>query len=517
MHLTQGVHRAVQQSSDQPATIDGDRVRTWAESAERVARLAAVLRARQVRPGDRVALLALNGDLYHEVLLAVPWADAVVVPVNTRWSTAEIAFSLRDCDSRVLIVDDAFAAMVPGVRAETPGLRLVLHSGSPAKRPDGALDVEAAINGHQPVEDARRGGDALAGIFYTGGTTGHPKGVMLSHDNLMTNILGSAASGLMWDTGSRLLHVAPMFHLAALTGWAIGITVGGMHVFLPGFTATGVATAVEKHGIEGMLLVPTMIQMLIDSAETAAADLSSVRRLLYGASPISDALLRRAAQRLPQVRFTQSYGMSELSPVATLLSPEDHQDPVLRRSGGRAAPHCELRIVDEDDQELARGQVGQIVARGDNVMLGYWNRPAETAEALRGGWMHTGDSGYMDGRGYVYVVDRIKDMIVTGGENVYSVEVENALATHPAVAACAVIGVPDRDWGERVHGVVVPVPGVPRPSPDELREHVKARIAGYKAQRTVEFTDALPLSGAGKVLKRELRERYWCDSGRGVS
>ncbi|HTK68146.1 MAG TPA: long-chain fatty acid--CoA ligase [Pseudonocardia sp.] len=517
MHLTQGLHRAVQQNPDLPATIDGDRVRCWVESADRVARLAAGLRAHGVRPGDRVALLALNGDLYHEVLLAVPWADAVLVPVNTRWSVPEIAFSLRDCDAAVLVVDDAFAAIVPALREQTPDLRVVLHSGEPAQRPDGAVDVEGVIAGHQPVEDARRGGDALAGIFYTGGTTGHPKGVMLSHDNVMSNILGAAAAGVMWDPGSRLLHVAPMFHLAALTGWAIGVTVGGTHVFLPGFTPGGVAAAIERHHVEGMLLVPTMIQMLVDSPDAAGADLSSLRRLLYGASPISDAVLARAAERLPGVGFTQAYGMSELSPIATLLSPTDHLDPVRRRSGGRAAPHCEVRIVDEQDRELPRGGVGQIVARGDNVMLGYWNRPEETAEALRGGWMHTGDGGYMDDHGYVYVVDRIKDMIVTGGENVYSVEVENALATHPAVASCAVIGVPDAGWGERVHAVVVLAGDVPAPDAEELREHVKNRIAGYKAPRTVEFVDALPLSGAGKVLKRELRKEHWSGAARGVS
>jgi acyl-CoA synthetase (AMP-forming)/AMP-acid ligase II len=208
--------------------------------------------------------------------------------------------------------------------------------------------------------------------------------------------------------------------------------------------------------------------------------------------------------------------MTELSPVATMLSPADHGDESLRRSAGRAAPHAEVRIVDAEDHEVPRGTVGEVVSRGGHVMLGYWNRPEETAAAVRDGWMHTGDGGYMDERGYVFIVDRIKDMIVSGGENVYSAEVENALARHPAVASCAVIGVPDPEWGERVHAVVVLAPGASAEA-DELREHCARHIARYKAPRSVEFVDALPLSGAGKVLKRELRARHWAAADRGVS
>jgi acyl-CoA synthetase (AMP-forming)/AMP-acid ligase II len=218
---------------------------------------------------------------------------------------------------------------------------------------------------------------------------------------------------------------------------------------------------------------------------------------------------------LPGVRFTQAYGMTELAPMATFLRPAEHADPVLRRSAGRAGPNVEVRIVDLDDHEVAPGVVGEVVVRGGNVMLGYWNRPAETAEALRGGWMHTGDGGYMDERGYLFLVDRLKDMIVSGGENVYSAEVENALATHPAVAQCAVIGVPDPELGERVHAVVVLRPGAAA-TPEELRAHCKTLIAGYKTPRTSEFVEALPLSGAGKILKRELRAKYWPTDGRGI-
>ena len=285
--------------------------------------------------------------------------------------------------------------------------------------------------------------------------------------------------------GGRLLHAAPMFHLADGAAWVARNVVGGTHVIVPMFTPAGVADAMARHEVTDVLLVPTMIQMLVDAPEAAEADLTHLRNLIYGASPISEAVLERAAKRLPAAEFTQAYGMTELSPVATLLSPADHAVDRLRRSAGRAAPHSEVRIVDEEDREVPRGTVGEIVCRGPHVMLGYWNRPEETLTALRGGWMHTGDGGRMDDEGYVYVVDRIKDMIVSGGENVYSVEVENALAKHPDVASCAVIGVPDDEWGERVHAVVVPAAGA-APSADALLEHVKGadrRLQGTPHRR----------------------------------
>jgi acyl-CoA synthetase (AMP-forming)/AMP-acid ligase II len=339
---------------------------------------------------------------------------------------------------------------------------------------------------------------------------------MLSHTNLLTSALGMAATGEFMGQGGRLLHAAPMFHLADGAAWAAQTALGGTHVMIPQFSPVAVAAAIEAHRVTDVLLVPTMIQMLVDSPDTADADLSSLARLYYGASPISEAVLDRAAKRLPTTAFTQAYGMTELAPGATLLTTADHATERLRRSAGRALPHAEVRIVDAEDNEVPTGVPGEVVCRGANVMLGYWNRPEETAQALRGGWMHTGDGGFLDERGYLFIVDRVKDMIVSGGENVYSVEVENALASHPAVATCAVIGVPDDQWGERVHAVVVTVPGA-TPTERELYEHVRALIAAYKAPRSVEFVTALPMSGAGKVLKRELRAPYWAGRERGVS
>ena len=514
MYLTQGLHRAVQQQPDEIMTVFGERRRTVREVVGRVARLAGALRETGVRGGDRVAMLSLNSDRYHEYLLAVPWADAVLNPVNTRWSAAEIGYSLRDSGSRALLVDDAFAPLVPELREACPELATVIHAGdSPA--PEGIPGYEDLVAAADPVQDARRGGSDLAGLFYTGGTTGFPRGVMLSHDNLGVSWLGSAASGTLVRPGSRTLHVAPMFHLADLLSWGATVLVGGSHVMLSAFDPVAVFSAVAEHRVSYTLLVPTMIQLLVDHPEVTRYDLTSLQAVLYGASPIPQAVLERAMKALPAASFTQAYGMTELSPVATLLSPADHEAGDVLRSAGRAAPHAEVRVVDSDDAEVPSGTVGEIAVRGGHVMLGYWNKPEETAAAIRDGWMHTGDGGYLDERGYLYIVDRLKDMIISGGENVYSAEVENAIASHPAVAQCAVIGVPDPHWGERVHAVIVPKPDA-TVTLDDLRDHVKGRIAGYKAPRSLEIAGTLPVSGAGKILKRELRKGHWTGQDRQV-
>jgi len=515
LELTQALHRALQLYPDATATITTERTRTWFECADRVARLAGGMRQLGVSEGDRVAILSLNSDTYHEFMLAVSWADAVFVPINTRWSISEIAFSLEDAGARVLLVDGTFVPLVDKIREHARHLGEVICDGVDTV-PAGMQSLDDLIARSAPVEDARRGGDAIAGIYYTGGTTGKPKGVMLSHGNLIISALGTAASGYWVQPEATYLHAAPMFHMADIAGWLCVNIFGGTHVFLPRFEPGAVARAIEKHRVTDMVVVPTMIQMLVDAPEAAGADLSSLRRLLYGGSPISDAVIERAALRLPGTRLTQSYAMTEMSPVMTLLTPDEHQDPLVRRSGGRAAPHVELRVVDDEDNEVPRGATGQIVARGGGRMLGYWNRPEETAAATAHGWMHTGDAGYLDEKGYLFVVDRVKDMIITGGENVYSTEVEKALATHPAVASCAVIGVPDPLWGERVHAVVVLTTGA-QATHEELQAHVREIVAGYKVPRTLEFVESMPLSGAGKILKREIRASHWNDKKRSVS
>ena len=512
MNLTQGLHRALQQHPDAAATVCAGRTRTHRESLDRIARLAAALQDRGIEDGERAAVLALNSDRYHEFLAATWWAGGVVVPVNTRWSVAEIADSLAEVDARVLVVDDTFAGHVDGIRAADGRIEHVVHAG---EQQAGPTSSEQLIADAEPIDDERRGGDDLAAIFYTGGTTGRSKGVMLSHANLLVSTMGMLATEHFVAPDAVYLHAAPMFHLADLAAWLGVVVRGATHVMVPGFDPVAVLQAIETHRVTDVLLVPTMIQLLVDHPRIDEFDLTSLRRITYGASPMSEGVLGRALKALPNARFTQAYGMTELSPGATMLAPADHEDPQRRRSAGRALPHCEVRIVGPDDAELPRGEVGEVVVRGGNVMLGYWNRPAETADALRGGWMHTGDGGRMDDDGFVYLTDRIKDMIITGGENVYSLEVENVIAQHPAVATVAVIGVPDETWGERVHAVVVPAAGR-RPELDELREFCRDKLAGYKIPHTMEVMAALPLNAAGKVLKRELRRPFWEGMDRAV-
>jgi acyl-CoA synthetase (AMP-forming)/AMP-acid ligase II len=485
-----------------------DRTHTHAQVHDRVARLGGALRSIGVADGDRVAILALNSDRYSDFLLGTAWAGGVANPQNIRWAPPELAFALADSETGVLFVDDMFAAVGEQLLADVEALHTLVYLGE-ADTPPGMLSMEELIAGGNPIDDRAPSDHEMVGLFYTGGTTGQPKGVMLSAANLLTSALGSMVSGSFLRPYSRYLHAAPMFHLADLAAWYSALQMGCEHVMVSHFDVKLVLAAIQDHGVTDVLLVPTMIQLLADSPQLAEYDVSSLERIIYGASPIDDELLARAMKAFPAVGFSQAYGMTELSPVATLLSADDHVDspdrPSRRRSAGRAAPHAMVNIVREDGTVADVGEVGEIVVAGPHVMLGYWRRPEETAAALRPDGMHTGDAGYLDADGYLYVVDRIKDMIISGGENIYSAEVENTLCAHPSVAACAVIGVPDEKWGEIVHAVVVLQPGADAHA-DALVAFARERIAGYKVPRVVSFTDALPVSGAGKVLKRVLRD-----------
>ncbi|ALG08376.1 long-chain-fatty-acid--CoA ligase [Kibdelosporangium phytohabitans] len=503
MYLTQPLHRALQQHPGRTATIDGTRERDFATHVDRVARLASGLRELGVGRDDRVAMYALNSDRFLEHLMAVPWADAVLAPVNTRWAIPEVVHGLNDCDARVLLVDDTFIDAVPALRAQCPGVKHVVYTGD-GEIPQGCVGYEELIAASAPVPDARRGGDELAALFYTGGTTGRAKGVMLSHGNMVTSAMGCVAAGFIVAPGDRFLHTAPMFHLGDLAHWVMQSLLGNTQATVPAFDPQRVLTAVATHGVTVTFLVPTMLRMLLDHPTFDPATLKNLRRLVYAAAPMPPELLDRTTETLPNVELVQAYGMTELAPAVTLLSPADHTGPH-RYSAGRAAPHSEVRVVDVGDRPVPAGTVGEIVARGGHVMLGYWGRPDLTGQAVRDGWMHTGDAGYLDDGGCLHVVDRIKDMIITGGENVYSAEVENVLHEHAHVATCAVVGVPDRTYGERVHAVVVPAAET---SQDELDAFLRARLANYKVPRSYDFVSELPLSGAGKVLKHELRARY---------
>ena len=518
MYLTQGLHRAMTTQPNTIATVYRDRRRTFAQLGERVARLAGALRALSLQTGDRICMLSLNSDRYVEYFMATYWAGFAVNPANIRWSPTEIAYSLDDCDTGVLIVDDQFLAMVPALREKSKALKTLIYAGEGAT-PDGMLSFEAMIEQNAPVADAMRGGHDVAGVFYTGGTTGFPKGVMLSHANLYSNALSAIAEGAV-TRGMVGLHAAPMFHLADGTFMNALFLAGATHVCVPMFTPAGVLQTIESEGVSAAVLVPTMIQMTVDHPDVAKHDLSSLKTVIYGASPISEAVIERAMRALPHADFYQAYGMTELAAMATLLRPEYHTVEGRKlgklRSAGRPAYCAEVRIVDGKGKDVPLGEVGEIIIRGPGVMLGYWNKPEETKAALRDGWMHSGDGGRMDDEGFIFIVDRLKDMIVTGAENVYSAEVENAVAQHPAVAVCAVIGIPSDKWGELVHAVIVLKAGAAATG-EEIQEHCKTLIANYKCPRSVEFVEALPLSGAGKVLKTKLREPHWAGHDRRVA
>lgn len=492
--ITLPLHRALREAPDHISTVDGERQRTWSDVAGRTRRVAGLLAALGTEPGDRVALLAPNGDGFVDFLFGTLWAGAVACPLNTRWTAGEIAFALADCGTEVLITDPVFASMLGELRRDVPTLREVIETGA---------DFEQRLaDADEPAEHLRHGDD-LAMILYTGGTTGRAKGVMLSHRSLMAYALCLAGSGDA-APGACMLHTAPLFHVGAISGFLACLLGGGRHVFLPAFEAEAVMAAIAGQCVTDIFLVPTMLQAILDHPRFGDHDLTSVERIFYGAAPMPPALMDRAIAAMPHAGFVQGYGMTETSGSISLLKPADHRDPARLRSAGRAVMAIEARIVDAEDNELPPGEIGEIVARGEAVMTGYWNRPAESAEALRGGWMHTGDVGRIDPDGYIHVVDRLKDMIITGGENVYSVEVEAALASHPAVAQCAVVGLPDARWGERVHAVIVATPGVV-PDADDILAHVRAKLAAYKCPRSIEFRTTLPLSAAGKVLKAELR------------
>ncbi len=520
MSTTYGLHRALLLNRNGVAVRFEDRKLSFAELADRVARFAGALVGMGVGPGDRVAVLSLNQPRYLEMFLAAAWVRAVIVPLNIRWSVAENTDAAGDCRPKVLVVDATFAAAGRAIAAAIGGLTLVYADDARVAESDGMADYDRLVAATPPVADAEARGDELAGVFYTGGTTGRSKGVMLSHRNLMSNALNMLAEGLS-NADAVYLHAAPMFHLANAAAMYFHFLGGGSHVVLRTFTPAGLAEAIERRRVTDTLLVPTMIQMFVDDPAATKRDLSSLKRIVYGASPISEAVLDRAMAALPGTEFVQAYGMTELSPCATVLPWKDHigegRARGRHRSGGRPAVMVDVRIVDTEDRPLPPRAVGEIVARGETVMMGYWERPEETRKAVVDGWMHTGDGGYMDEDGYVYVVDRIKDMIVTGGENVYSAEVENCIAQHPDVAQCAVIGVPSDEWGETVHAVAMRKPGTTL-TPEAITAFCKERIAGYKCPRSVAIQDEpLPLSGAGKILKRELRKPYWENRTRQVS
>jgi long-chain acyl-CoA synthetase len=518
MNLTMGLRKAARFDGDAEALACGEVRLDRRTLVDRVARLASVLRDLGMGDGDRVAMLAANGQHYIEFYFAVLWGGGVIVPINSRFALPEMIEQIRDASPVVLIVDQTFAETGAQLTEAAPSVKAMLSvaAGEAGLK---AFDYETMLAAAKPREDALRGGEDLACIFYTGGTTGRSKGVMLNHRNLWANAVVTAAR-LGFDESMVSLHAGPLFHLAAGARVYTTAVVGGKHVVIPRFTPVDVLEAIARDRVTVATFVPTMLSMLLELPDLGSYDLSSLRMITYGASPIPEVVLSECMKRFPSVRFSQSYGMTELSPVATILGPEDHMPDAPRRrlrSAGRPISSAEVKVVDAKDRELPCGEIGEILVRGPMVMQGYWNKPELTAETLRGGWMHTGDSGYFEPDGYLYIADRIKDMIISGGENVYSAEVENAICAHPDVLQCAVIGIPDERWGESVHAVVVRRPAAVLTA-DGIIAHCRGLIAGYKCPRSVDVRDqALPLSSVNKINKAELRAPFWKEHTRQVN
>lgn len=511
MRLTQAIDRAKAINSNGIASYHEGVSQTWTQFHSRVSRLASAYRKLEIKAGDRVAMLAHNSSRYLEWFFATSWSGGVFVPINTRLAAPEIRYWLNDSGSKVLFVDDFFLPVLKLLEGKLESVNHVVYVGR-SKPPKGLHSYEGLITSSSEIDDAGRMGNDIAGLFYTGGTTGISKGVMLSHANLISHAL-NVIPILKLDSACNSLHVAPMFHLGDGTITFATSLMAGSHSFVPKFDVHSVLQAVEQYRPTHTVLVPTMINMIMNSTDVTHYDLSSLKTILYGASPMPETLLRRAIDILPETNFIHGYGQTEASPLLTFLGPKYHnlssQLSEKINSIGHPAPSVEIKILDEADKEVQTGKVGQICARAPNVMLGYWNKPSLTEETLRNGWLHTGDGGYIDQDGFLYIVDRIKDMIISGGENVYSAEVENAIYRHPAISECAVIGIPDTKWGERVHAVITLKKGE-MVTPEEIIIHCKQLIASYKCPSSVEIRqEPMPISGAGKILKTTLRGNFW--------
>lgn len=515
MRMTSVLHNCEKLHAASPAIIHADRTTTWKEMVGRVRRAGGFLDALGIRPGDRVAVLALNNDRYFELLFAVPWIGGVIVPLNTRWALPEIDRAIRDCGATVIATDDAFRDMTLDLVSRNPALRGI-HIGE-SSCPAGLTDYEDALLRHDPVDEHEGSGDDTWGIMYTGGTTGHPKGVTLSHTNVFIAGL-FLLSTCGYSEVSRYLHICGFFHIISTMPLVAISVAGGCHVVEPKFDPVPTMRAIERHRVNAATFVPTMINMMLHHPDFARYDLTSMGKCIYGGSPIPDVLIEIMIRKLPSWEFIQGYGQTEVAGILTCLPWASHFGEGRankRRATGRAVNGARFRLVDGQGHEVPPGTPGEVTVRGLNVMKGYWNNPAATADALRDGWLHTGDVAIMDEDGFITVVDRLKDMIVSGGENVYSAEVENAVRSHPAVQECAVIGRPDPRWGEAVHAVVVLKPGHAACERD-LIAHSHTRIANYKCPRSVEIIAEMPMSAAGKIQKGALRDRYWAGQKRNV-
>jgi long-chain acyl-CoA synthetase len=502
--LADPLEHAARVHAERVAVIDGDARFTYAELHARARRLAAGLCALGVHEGQRVALLSANSHRYLEAFLGIPAHGMILVPLNTRLAMPELRAILEDSGARILITDRD-----PGPL--TSCVERVLSI------PD---DYERLLAGADPaLAPLAYDENAVAALFYTGGTTGTPKGVMLTHRNLVANAFHKAVACSLG--GRDVFLAAPaMFHVAGIAPLVSLVWLGGTTVTLPAFDAELCLDAIAAHRITVAMPVPTMVAAMVEAQQRAPRDVSSLRMLGHAGSPIAAEAIAAAAVAFPHAELAQFYGATETASIVTCLRDEQLTlgTPLLG-SCGRATPGVSVKVVRADGTECEPGEVGEVVVRGPNVTTGYWRKPEVTALALRGGSYHTGDLGLMRRDGHLFIVDRLKDMIVSGAENVYSIEVEDVLYRHPAVLEAAVFGIPDPKWGEAVHAVVVvsaqhAARGAALTS--ELDAHCRAAIAGYKVPKRIELrSEPLPKSGPGKILKRALRDPFWKDNPQG--
>ena len=510
MQLALGLYSAAQRAPTRTAVACGERRFTWAEEQVRIEALAGALVRRGAGPGKRIAVLCLAGIEYFELSYAVPMTGAALVPLNTRLAAPELQHALCDCAADTLVYDGAHADIVTTLLGHVPVADFIRIGGN------------AESPGHAGYEDllGERGGwnfrlwpdDHLFAIVYTGGTTGPPKGVLLSHRSIGFNVR-CLVRDFEWTPDTTYLHVTPMFHLADLGPSYMLTLLGGTHVFIERFSVDGVIDLLVRWKCDAVNLVPTMIARVLDSPRLKSVDLSHVRRIGYGAAPMPESVLQKAMELLPEVSFVQFYGQTETCGAISVLRPEHlasgARDRHRLRSAGLPQFGVHLRIVDEAGNEVPRGCTGQITAMTPGAFGGYLGDEASTRAALRNGTIFTGDIGMMDADGFVYVTDRLKDMILTGGENVSSSEVEHVIAAHPDVRDVAVVGMPDRIWGERVCAVVIPRDGCTL-TEEDVRDYCRPSLANYKCPKSVIIRrEPLPLSAVGKVRKDLLRQQLW--------
>jgi long-chain acyl-CoA synthetase len=502
---------ALARHADTEVMVDGPYRATLGQHADRVLRLCHALRHElDVGPGDRFAVMALNSHHFEELYHAAFLGAGVINPLNLRLAGPELEYIVRDSGTEVIFTDAWFAQLIHDAVVAAPDspVRRVILIGEGDQPHD--VGYEDLIGPSRPVAPEEPEEDDPVVLMYTGGTTGLPKGVLLDQRAEVLNLYHAYFGIGGFDPAEVYLMQTPMFHAASVAA-ILGVpAVGAKTVFIPAFEPGSVMSAIESEGVTQTVMVPTMIGLTMMHEAYRPERLASLRKLTYGASPMPEATLDRLLADLPGCEITQAYGMTESSSVVSFLGAEQHHpgNPRLR-SVGLPVLGVELSVQDPDGNELPAGEVGEVCVRGGQYMREYWKQPEQTEAAFRGGWYHTGDAGRLEADGYLYLVDRVKDMIVTGGENVYSVEVEGAISTHPAVAQVAVIGIPHDVWGEAVHAIVVARPGVDVTS-EEIIEHARLAIAGYKVPKSVELrSEPLPLSGAMKVLKKDLRAPYW--------